>query len=107
MIEPDEKNTAPLEGPAFHGELEPGARPPSRLDPIAARPTETFTGLAGATVLYGWLAERGIPNGWAAAIAAVVAFLPALVSEVVDVLQENAEAERLERQLEDQDAGGR
>lgn len=99
------KNEQPGEGPALDTELEPGYRPPSRLDPLAERPTETLSGLAGATLLYGWLAERGLPNGWAIAISLAAAFVPAGISDLVDVLRDNREAERLEQLLREGDGG--
>lgn len=54
---------------------------------IERRPTEVLTGIALAGAIYGFLAERGVPNAVAAIVAVVIAFVPAMISGAVDRLR--------------------
>jgi hypothetical protein len=54
---------------------------------IAERPTETLTGIALATAVYGFLTQAGVPEPIAAAVGIVIAFGPAGVSTVVDEIK--------------------
>lgn len=60
---------------------------PRSNNPLLRRPTETVTGVGLFVTLYAALAEAGVPNTAALVLALVVAFVPVLVSGVVDALQ--------------------
>jgi hypothetical protein len=53
-------------------------------DKVKARPTETVAGLGLAAAVYGFLTQADLANPVAGVIAVVVAFAPALISQVVD-----------------------
>lgn len=53
-------------------------------DLLERRPTEIVSGAALFGVVYGALAEAGAPNGYAILGGFVVAFLPAIVTSIVD-----------------------
>jgi hypothetical protein len=51
------------------------------------RPTETLSGVALGTAVYGFETQVGIPPFAAAVVAVVVAFGPLVVSQLVDVFR--------------------
>jgi hypothetical protein len=52
---------------------------------LEKRPTEAITGLGLAASIYGFLTQAGVSEPVAALVAIAIAFLPAGISEVVDV----------------------
>lgn len=54
---------------------------------VANRPTEAVTGIGGATLVYGFLTQAGVSPVVAAIVAVAIAFVPAAVSEIVDVVR--------------------
>lgn len=54
---------------------------------LQRRPTETVTGLALAASVYGFLTQAGVATAAAALIAVAIAFLPALVTSIVDAVR--------------------
>jgi hypothetical protein len=61
----------------------PAKGQPTRL-PLGGRPTETVSGVALMGSVYGFLTQAGVPTVVAAIAAVVVAFLPLLVSTIID-----------------------
>ncbi len=54
---------------------------------VANRPTETLTGAALGLAVYGFETKVGITGVLAGGVAVVVAFGPAMVSQVVDAIR--------------------
>lgn len=54
---------------------------------LKKRPTEVLTGAPFGLVVYGYLAEQGVPNGIAVVAGAICAFAPTFVSNIVDAVR--------------------
>jgi hypothetical protein len=77
---------------AIEGPLEPGYG--GRRTLAERRPSETAAGIALAVVVGGSLLGRGAPLPLALAAAALLGAAPAAISEIVDVLGQEAELRR-------------
>lgn len=54
---------------------------------VSRRPTETVTGIALATAVYGFLTQADVDHTAAAMVALVLSFGPTLISELVDAFR--------------------
>jgi hypothetical protein len=54
---------------------------------VTTRPTETVSGIGGATLVYGFLTQAGVSPVVSALVGVAVGFVPAIVTSVADEIR--------------------